>query len=189
MNYSHEIKNAVTMREVCNAYGLDINSGGFARCPFHQGDNSPSMKIYPGNRGFHCFACGAGSSVIDFVMKYFNLSFIDAERKLNDDFGLALPIDGELSDRKKKQAERTAKNRADRQKSVKEQHRRLKATYEKALDDYTRTEKTKREAAPSGPDDEISDEYIKACQRLPKVAYDLGEAESRLREFELRMKS
>ena len=39
------------------------------RCPFHEGDDTPSLIISPASNLFHCFACEAAGSVIDGVMK------------------------------------------------------------------------------------------------------------------------
>jgi DNA primase len=33
-------------------------------CPFHNGDNEPSLIVSPDKRLFHCFACGAAGSPI-----------------------------------------------------------------------------------------------------------------------------
>ena len=97
MNYTAEIKSRLPAREVLEFYGLTVDRAGFCKCPFHQGDNTGSLKVYDGSGGWHCFGCGAGTSVVDFVMQYFGLSFIEAQRKLNDDFRLGLPIGRELS--------------------------------------------------------------------------------------------
>lgn len=37
-------------------------------CPFHN-DKTPSCVISPSSNLFNCFGCGAGGSVIDWVMK------------------------------------------------------------------------------------------------------------------------
>ena len=97
MNYTAEIKSRLPAREVLEFYGLTVDRAGFCKCPFHQGDNTGSLKVYDGSGGWHCFGCGAGSSVIDFVMLHFGLPFRAAQEKLNDDFRLGLPIGRELS--------------------------------------------------------------------------------------------
>lgn len=61
-----EIKQSVSMREAVEKYGLHPNRAGFISCPFHQGDRTPSMKIY--KRNYHCYACGANGDVFSFVM-------------------------------------------------------------------------------------------------------------------------
>jgi len=45
------------------------------RCPFHE-ERSGSFVIYLKQNTFHCFGCGAGRDIIDFVMKTQNLTFI-----------------------------------------------------------------------------------------------------------------
>ena len=60
-----EIKENVTMREVVERYGLEVNRAGFVSCPFHKGDRDPSMRIYKDS--FHCFGCGADGDVFTFV--------------------------------------------------------------------------------------------------------------------------
>lgn len=50
----------------------------FCCCPFHKGDDTPSLCIYPDKNNWYCFGCGAGSSIYDWIMKYNNLSFKDA---------------------------------------------------------------------------------------------------------------
>ena len=92
-NYADIIKSLLTAEEVCRFYGIEVVNGK-AKCPFHH-DHSPSLNLYRDKRGWYCFVCNEGGSVIDFVMKLFNLSFKDAMIKLNDDFRIGLPIRGE----------------------------------------------------------------------------------------------
>lgn len=77
------------MDQVARYYGFTPNRAGYICCPFHR-EKTPSMKIYPGAGGFHCFGCGAGGSVIDFVMRLFNLSYSQAVVRLSSDFRLGL---------------------------------------------------------------------------------------------------
>lgn len=90
---AEQIKDRLTMDEVARRYGFESDRVGFMRCPFHQGDHTASLKIYPGRGGFHCFGCGAGGSVIDFVMRLYDLTFAQAVVRLNADFGLGLSAD------------------------------------------------------------------------------------------------
>lgn len=86
-----QIKQLVSMREVLNKYGFELNSKGFMKCPFHASgqEKTASFKAKPDNT-FVCYGCNASGSVIDFVMKMFNLSFIQSVLKLNYDFNLNL---------------------------------------------------------------------------------------------------
>jgi len=50
-------------------------------CPFHT-EKTPSFMVTPSKKLFHCFGCGVAGNVITFVMKYNNLSYIDALKVL-----------------------------------------------------------------------------------------------------------
>lgn len=85
---SEKFTSRISMREIANKYGLKVTRAGFALCPFHQ-DKHPSMKIYDEiGKGYFCFTCNKGGSVINFVMEYFKIEYIDALKKLDSDFGL-----------------------------------------------------------------------------------------------------
>lgn len=116
MNYSEIVKDSVSMVDVCGRYGISVNRSGFASCPFHGADRHPSMKVYEGRKGFHCFTCGAGYSVIDFAMRFFGIDFNAATQKLAEDFNLALPSDGKMSeDDAKKVRDAAEKAKAERE--------------------------------------------------------------------------
>lgn len=81
------VKDAVKVSEAAREYGYPPNRSGFICCPFHA-ERTPSMKLY--DRTYHCFGCGAHGSVLDFVGGLFNLSPLEAAKKINVDFGLHL---------------------------------------------------------------------------------------------------
>lgn len=85
-----EIRQRVSALQAAEVYGLDPDRSGFVHCPFHTGDNHGSLKLYPGDRGWHCFGCGAGGDVIDLVRKLFGLTFQQAVVRLDTDFSLGL---------------------------------------------------------------------------------------------------
>ena len=82
-----DIRQAVSMDTVLAWYGFKPNRAGFIPCPFH-GDTDPSLKVFPSGRGWHCFGCGLGSSVIDFVMHMEGLTFQDACKVITERAGL-----------------------------------------------------------------------------------------------------
>lgn len=60
-----------------------------ALCPFHN-ERTPSFSISPQRQAFHCFGCGESGSAIGFVMKYENLPFTDAVKKLAEAAGIPI---------------------------------------------------------------------------------------------------
>lgn len=130
---SDRIKQTLTAREVAEFYGFTPNFAGFIRCPFHAGDNHGSLKLYPGDRGWHCFGCNEGGSVIDFAMKLFGVPFRDAVQRLSDDFGLGLSdftpdrkMRSEALERRKKEAA----DRARREEKIRELSEEYRRYYE-----------------------------------------------------------
>lgn len=77
----------------------------FGLCPFHN-EKTASFSVAPDKQIFHCFGCGAGGSVITFVMKAEGLEFPDAVRFLAGKAGMEVPTQGE--------ADRQAARRRDR---------------------------------------------------------------------------
>lgn len=74
---------------VAERYGFPPNRAGYICCPFHK-EKTPSLKLYPGDKGWHCFGCGKGGDVIRFVMEIFDITFPQAITRISADFGLAL---------------------------------------------------------------------------------------------------
>jgi len=72
------IKRETDLVALVRAKGVELkpHGGGHlaGRCPFHD-DQTPSFIVTPGKNLFHCLGCGAGGSVIDFLMKHDGLSF------------------------------------------------------------------------------------------------------------------
>lgn len=87
MRIYEEIKERLTMAQVIQRYGFEVNRSGFVSCPFHN-EKTASMKIY--DKSFYCFGCGAGGDVIKFTSMLFNLSNSQAAIKLDNDFYLKL---------------------------------------------------------------------------------------------------
>lgn len=58
-----------------------------ALCPFHK-EKSPSFHVNPQRQSYHCFGCGAGGSVLRFVMEYEHMDFPSAVRKLAQKAGI-----------------------------------------------------------------------------------------------------
>jgi DNA primase catalytic core len=87
------IKREIDLAALVRAKGVELSPHGTGhlagRCPFHE-DKTPSFIVTPGKNLFHCLGCGAGGSVIDFVMKHDGLSFRHAVEVLRDGKASAL---------------------------------------------------------------------------------------------------
>ena len=101
------IRDTVTAEHVISLYGYKTRHG-FMLCPFHGDKKTPSLKVYPGTGGWHCFGCGKGGSVIDFVMEHENCDFrtavvaIDQALRLNLMDKYENPFQAEIEARKQR---------------------------------------------------------------------------------------
>src|SRR5438067_2441470 len=50
-------------------------------CPFHK-EKSPSFKVDPERRNYHCFGCGAGGTAFTWLTETEGLSFPEAVERL-----------------------------------------------------------------------------------------------------------
>ena len=62
-----EIKATITMNDVLARYGLKAGRNRKISCPFHDGDRTPSMEIYPD--GYYCFGCNTSGDIFKFVQE------------------------------------------------------------------------------------------------------------------------
>lgn len=72
------LKREVSLARLIEAQGLQLIRQGkdlACRCPWHEGDDTPSCVITPSTNLWHCFGCDAGGSVIDWVMRSHRVSF------------------------------------------------------------------------------------------------------------------
>lgn len=79
-------------------------------CPFHS-EKTPSFSVSPDKQIYHCFGCGKGGGVINFVMEMENLPFPDAVRLLAKRVGLEVPEEQGRADFRKKRERMLSLNR------------------------------------------------------------------------------
>ena len=76
----------------------------FGLCPFHS-EKTPSFSVSPDKQIYHCFGCGKGGGVINFIMEIENLGFQDAVAFLARRANMTVPeeADSAESSRRKPQ--------------------------------------------------------------------------------------
>lgn len=77
------ISQYATLKRVGNRYQ--------ALCPLHNDKKTPSFSVSPDKQLFHCFGCGAGGTVIHFVMAKEGLDFMEAVKLLADKANVPIP--------------------------------------------------------------------------------------------------
>jgi DNA primase len=91
------IKQTVTMADILDYYGLKPSRSGHIVCPFHP-DTDPSLKVYSDQNRWHCFGCGRGGSVIDFVMHMEGVSVTEAAGLIEGWFNITAPSRSDLEE-------------------------------------------------------------------------------------------
>ena len=183
--YTDDIKNRINMIDICKTYGFNIQRGNFICCPFHN-EKTPSLKLYDGNRGFYCFGCGEHGSVIDFVMRYFNLDFQKAISKLNDDFRLGLPIGKKIDRRTQLEMNKAAFDRKRKIEAEKKRREQIENDYWTAFDEWKRLDDNKRNYAPQTPTEPLHPLFVEALKNIAGAEYNLSCAEIARYEYEKR---
>jgi len=88
-----QIKRGTDLAALVRAKGIELRPHGTGhlagKCPFHE-DATPSFIVTPEKNLFHCLGCGAGGTVIDFVMRHDGLSFRHAVEVLRSGRASAL---------------------------------------------------------------------------------------------------
>ena len=166
-------------------YGIELNRSGFCKC-FLTGERTASLKVYDGDRGWHCFGCGAHGSVIDFVMLYFGLPFKDALAKINEDFSLGLPIGEKLDRRKQLEMSRQAFLRKREMNAKKAEQERLENAYWEAFDEWKRLDDNRHNYSPKTPTEPLHPLFVEALKNIASAEYNLSCAEIARYEYENR---
>ncbi|NOZ03646.1 MAG: DNA primase [FCB group bacterium] len=87
------VRNAADILDVVSRYVVLKRRGRnyFGLCPFHH-EKTPSFSVAPEKEIYHCFGCGAGGNVFNFIMEYEKLSFVEAVKNLGDRYGIPVEL-------------------------------------------------------------------------------------------------
>lgn len=150
------LKARLTVPQAAAHYGVKVDRSGMCRCPFHP-DKTPSMKI--NETYYYCFGCHSTGDVIDFTARLFNLSPLDAARKLAADFGIDpnTPVSAAVAPPRIQQEE---------------SQREREGHCASLLIEYERLLKSRQQRfAPVYSSDEWDDRFVSASHALPQVSY------------------
>ena len=103
-NFIQELTERSDIVDVVGSYvSLGKRSGAnlFGLCPFHN-ERTPSFAVNPAGQFYHCFGCGKGGGVINFIMEIENLSYPDAVAFLAKRAGMQMPEDSFDRDARKR---------------------------------------------------------------------------------------
>lgn len=87
-----EVRARARIDQVVSQHVALRNAGGGSRkglCPFHD-ERTPSFHVNPAKGFYHCFGCGEGGDVIDFIRKVEHLGFTEAVERLASQAGIIL---------------------------------------------------------------------------------------------------
>ncbi|MBN1248952.1 MAG: DNA primase [Anaerolineae bacterium] len=111
MNVVDEVKERLDITDFVSRHVQLQKSGRYFKglCPFHT-EKTPSFFVFPDNQRWHCFGCGAGGDIFNFVMQLEGVDFRTALEELARQAGVPL--------RERSPQEVQAEDEADRLRSL-----------------------------------------------------------------------
>lgn len=91
-----EVKLAYNIVDYIQQSGVQLKQKGMkysGLCPFHN-EKTSSFYVDENYQNYKCFGCGAAGDLLNFVQKQENLDFFEALKKLAEDKGIEVDIEG-----------------------------------------------------------------------------------------------
>ena len=135
-----EIRNANDIVDVISQYVILKRSGRnfMGLCPFHK-EKSPSFSVSPDRQYYHCFGCGKGGDVFNFIMEIERLSFRESLEFLAERGHIQLPeVNDDEFNKKQYMIDRMSKINLE---TAMFYHERLYMPLAKIAQDYVKTRK------------------------------------------------
>ena len=184
MSIYTQIKEAVSVPEAAERYGVTVNRNGMTLCPFHE-DHNPSLML--NDDYYFCFGCHAHGDVVNFVARLMNVSQYSAAQRMLLDFRLNPKHFKSYSE--EEHPDTVAEN-ADTniEETILDDDYDLELDFFEDIDlDVFRNEASlvenallgyewlleewKKDFVPNFPEDDWDPRYTQACQMLPTVKY------------------
>ncbi len=168
MNYAIIIRDRLKMPQILTHYGIDIKRGNRIKCPLHNGEdyNCGVKDDY-----IHCFVCGKTVDQIGFIMDFFGLTFQEALRKIDVDFGLNLYQDHSFEELRRQHYRQKALE-AERKREKREKQK-AEDEYWAAFDEWKRLDDNRRLYAPKSTEEEFHPLFVEALQKIHEQEYIL----------------
>lgn len=165
MNLFDAVKDAVTVREAAEHYGIAVDRTGKACCIFHD-DRHPSMKV---DERYHCFACGADGDVIDFAAQLFGVGLKEAAQQLAADFNIPYSHVQSGQEPVRSSPVKARRSLVQRLKNYQNENYRALCGYFRLLRQW------EAEYTPTRPDEELHPLFLEAIHNKTRVEYLLDE--------------
>jgi len=91
-DFLQEVMSRNSIEDVISNYvSLKRSSGALkGLCPFHH-EKTPSFTVSPDKQLYHCFGCGKGGTIINFIMDKEHLDFVETVKLLAERAGMDIP--------------------------------------------------------------------------------------------------
>lgn len=149
--------------------GVPVDRHGNTLCPFHH-DTNKSLKVYKDpSRGWHCFGCHKGGSVIDMCMLWYGITFRQAVVRLDADFGLGLPLTQKQTVHTARLAREQVRKREEEQRAAQNALEAAETAFWQSFDRYLTIARLIDKYRPKRQSDDITSVYAWALHQLPAV--------------------
>ena len=126
-SFADKVKQQADVVRVVGEY-VQLKKGGQnfrGLCPFHS-EKTPSFNVHPVRQIYHCFGCGKGGDVFNFVMEMERCEFPEAVRIVAEKCGIPVPSKRERTPEEKRESQQRS--------LLVEMHREAQAFFVKQLE-------------------------------------------------------
>src|SRR3989441_7017235 len=126
-SFADKVKQQADIVRVVGEY-VQLKKGGQnfrGLCPFHS-EKTPSFNVHPVRLIYHCFGCGKGGDVFNFVMEMERCEFPEAVRIVAEKCGIPVPSKRERTPEEKRESQQRS--------LLVEMHRETQAFFVKQLE-------------------------------------------------------